>query len=657
MPTQGQYDTTLQSYREINILVNVMDYNMVILDEISGLTTQSSISIDSDSDIRRTANITMVLKNDFVQLDNTASSVQNFYWQAGNPYWYDKLIQIQVGITNVFSGEIEWINQGVYLVNAPSITYDASTNSLSFQAVDLMCKMTGLRNGQLENIDYVIPFGSSITGAIESVLLEQGFTQYILYDPPINTTPYEIKIDAGGTSYDLLAELRDINANWEMFFDIDGVFIFQQIPSGKVIIDPTTGEEGEPVPVVDDIVWNKLLIDYSLNTSFQEVKNYIEVYGKTIEPDVWGTGMVGGTEIIRVEVEQSFPSLYEKYKELGEVIIGFGVDIDDNSSEPVTIDHDNTKNISLVFQDGHEFFINTGKDGKGFVIKYLNYYYCVAVRLDESDVSGYYMGYLQPVGVAFESNPDSPFYVGSVSETSYICSTGAKVSIVPENSSSLGFIPFSNVSGDTVDLDVKLYLSLTAFNAAPNGTEWSFTSELMEHDSDIIVVNVVFDRTTILTDKLKDINNPTIDISLDFNQRYLIKIVKVNNNTINCYGGYYPISASYFQSPTDQIYSLPKFPMAVRYVCSGDEYDNIYTNDLAKQRANYELYLRSRLHDDISIRCVPIYWLDVNQIISYTLPQEDTLSYWLVKSISTDISANGTQTIQAIRYYPLYPSN
>ena len=95
----------------------------------------------------------------------------------------------------------------------------------------------------------------------------------------------------------------------------------------------------------------------------------------------------------------------------------------------------------------------------------------------------------------------------------------------------------------------------------------------------------------------------------------------------------------------------------VRYVCSGDEYDNIYTNDLCIQRAKYELYLKSRLHDNISITTVPIYWLDVNTIISYTLPQEDNPSYWLIKSISTDISVSGTQTIEAIKYYPLYPSN
>ena len=87
-----------------------------------------------------------------------------------------------------------------------------------------------------------------------------------------------------------------------------------------------------------------------------------------------------------------------------------------------------------------------------------------------------------------------------------------------------------------------------------------------------------------------------------------------------------------------------------------DENDNIYTNELCEQRARYEIYLRARLHDNISITCVPIYWLDVNQIIEYTLPNNTTgePDLWLVKSISTDLTPSGTQTITAMRYYPLY---
>jgi hypothetical protein len=104
-------------------------------------------------------------------------------------------------------------------------------------------------------------------------------------------------------------------------------------------------------------------------------------------------------------------------------------------------------------------------------------------------------------------------------------------------------------------------------------------------------------------------------------------------------------------SPTDILYDKPIFKRQVRVVLSGGEFDNIYSNDLAMQRAKYELYLRAKLHDSIDITVVPIYWLDVNQIIEYQMPNESEPSYWLIKSISTDFSVDGSQKISAIRYY------
>ena len=224
MPTQNQYDVTLQTIRDIDCKIAVLDFDYTLLDELSGRTETISMSVDADSDIRRTADISLILK------DNLASNPQQkFYWQAGNKYWFDKYVQIYTAIKDIRTNEYVWVNQGIYCINAPSISYDSISNTLSFQAVDLMSKLTGMRNGQLEGMTYTVEAGSQINGAVESILLEQGFPQYILYDCPEPKVPQDISIDAGGTAYDLLCQLRDINANWEMFFDVDGVFHFQQI--------------------------------------------------------------------------------------------------------------------------------------------------------------------------------------------------------------------------------------------------------------------------------------------------------------------------------------------------------------------------------------------------------------------------------------------
>ena len=63
MPTQAQFDTSLQSVRDIDCKIVVLDYDYVVLDEISGKTTQVSINVDAESDVRRTANVSMLLKH------------------------------------------------------------------------------------------------------------------------------------------------------------------------------------------------------------------------------------------------------------------------------------------------------------------------------------------------------------------------------------------------------------------------------------------------------------------------------------------------------------------------------------------------------------------------------------------------------------------
>jgi hypothetical protein len=245
-------------------------------------------------------------------------------------------------------------------------------------------------------MEYQIPMGSDIKGAMQSILQLAGITKYSIDIPsPTADTPYLISISLGGTVYDIISQLRDINANYQTYFDVNGVFIFNQIPSGQ----------NEQIMVDDDIWSGKTLIDYSTDISFENVKNTIEVYGKT-------------------------------------------------QSDGTT-----------------------------------------------------------PYGFVQDDNPDSPFYV--------------------------------------------------------NGSAG-----------------------------------------------------------------------------------------VIRIVLSGGEYDNISSNTLAVQRAEYELYLRCRLQDQIQLNCIPIYWLDVNWLIEITLPNKqgtEVTEQYLVKAINTTLGVSGTQKITLMKYYPLYP--
>ena len=635
MPNQKQFDTTLQSIRNIDCKLFVLDYDYTILDEISGKTESVSLSVDAESDIRRTANINIALKDDSRQ---TNSNI--FYWQVGNPYWFDKCIQIYVAIQDVQTQEYVWVNEGIYMVNSPTISYDATSNSLSFEAVDLMSKMTGLRNGQLEGMTYTIPVGSTITGAIKTLLIEQGFDKYIVFDPPYNYVPQEINIDVGGTAYDLLCQLRDINSNWEMFFDVDGVFHFQQIPSGKVIINPESGEEGEPTPVVDQTVWDKLNVSYNLDTNFEDVKNYVEVLGKVHEPQQYGTATIEGglLDLKLANVKESYLN--------NEWIIGIPVIATEGVIQPEALAEPIT-NIAIYDVLNRVIF----EIKLATPIIAANEYYCVKLIFDNTEcTSCEYLGALQPRAVAFENNPESPFYVGT--STQYESAYGNVVDFASENEDYIVEFPPAIVGSNMV-LNLSPWCTATDFNAASVGETWKFKLNVESLSQHIVTMSIVMGSSAD-TYSIRNMANKRI--SLDYAQDYLLIATKISTTTLQFNVMYYPMPASVLPMSTTSVLNLPKFNKQVRLVCAGDEYDNIYSDALAEQRARYEIYLRSRLHDNIQIVSAPIYWLEVNNIIEYNLPNSNSeeSDLWLIKSISTDISPNGTQNISATRYYPLY---
>ena len=410
---QQEYNVAKQNGRIIHTKINILNFNFQIVGEISGVVLDgSSYTIDATSDIRRTCNISLIPTD------------RSFNVEYGSKIWLDKYVQVFVGIENN-NKEIIYSNLGLYLINNPNQVYDATNDTITIAGIDLMAKMTGMRNGYLEGITYQVPKDVGIKQVMTALIHDEcGFTKYSIDQPsPTILTPYEMSFGLGSTAYNILTQLRDINANYQTYFDQNGVFWFNKIPDGS----------NEQI-MVDDDLWKKVLISYKKSYDFESVKNYIEVFGKTQD-------------------------------------------------------------------DGHT-----------------------------------------PYGVAYEGNPDSPFYVGEVNPI-----TGK----------------FENI--------IRIVLS----------------------------------------------------------------------------GGEY-----------DNIYPLGDYPED-----TDPDFDNKVAefNSLAQQRANYELYTRCRLQDQIELTCVPVYWMDVNWLIEITLPNKQTQverkEQYITKKINTTLGINGTQNITLMKYYPFYPFN
>ena len=260
--TQEEYRVAKQNGRIIHTKINILNFDFQIVDEISGVVLEgSTYNIDATSDIRRTCSISLVPKD------------KSFNIEYGSKIWMDKYVQIFIGIEDLTdNNEIVYSNLGLYLINNPDQVYDAVNNTITINGVDLMAKITGLRNGYLEGITYQVLTNSGIKQAMTSLIKDECGFKYFSIDQPSPTilTPFDMSFGLGSTAYNILTQLRDINAGYQTYFDQNGIFWFNPIPTGS----------NEQVRVDDDI-WEKVLISYKKSTDFESVKNYIEVFGKT----------------------------------------------------------------------------------------------------------------------------------------------------------------------------------------------------------------------------------------------------------------------------------------------------------------------------------------------------------------------------------------
>ena len=448
--TQEEYTVAKQNGRIIHTKINILSFDFQVVDEISGVVLDgSSYSIDATSDIRRTCNISLIPK------DST------FDIAYGGKLWIDKYVQVFIGIEDVHNNnEIVYSNLGLYLINNPEQVYDATNNTITISGIDLMAKMTGLRNGYLEGITYQINMNSPIKQVMTSLVRDEcGFTKYSIDQPePTILTPNELSFGLGSTAYNIVTQLRDINSNYQTYFDQDGIFWFNKIPSG----------ENEQI-MVDDDIWKKVLISYKKSSDFESVKNYIEVFGKTQD-------------------------------------------------------------------DGHT-----------------------------------------PYGVAWENNPESPFYVGEVNPITHKFENEIRIVL-------------SGGEYDNIFPLQSYYTYEEVINPSGNPSENGWYE----------LVNGIY----VLSE----------DTSVQVGKTYYVQIENIDD-----------------------------------------------FNSLAQQRANYELYLRCRLLDQIEVTCVPVYWLDVNWLIEITLPNKQSPNsekkqLYIIKKINTTLGVNGTQNITMMKYYPFYPS-
>nr|DAH38525.1 MAG TPA: tail protein [Caudoviricetes sp.] len=399
--TQAEYNVAKQTSRSLYSKIVLLSKNFEQIGELTGnVIGNPSFSISSDSDIRRTCSISLIPTDSSFDIDK------------GNKIWFDKYIQIYMGIRETHNDEIIWTNMGVYIINDPSRAYSADDNTLSFQASDLMALLTTMRGGVYSGVDYVIPQGSNIRDVMIATLKEAGIKKYDIYAYNL-TVPNDIRVARGTTAYELLNQLVELYPHTQIYFDVDGVFRYGYIPYD---------DSNQMSIVANDDLWKDVLIDYNISNDFQNVKNHIYVYGTTHNV---GSNYADGVAKTTINPLSRNVTLgiagVNKYTD--GMLIGFTVDKE--------IDTFNSKLFpEYTFSIEYEDVVLDKKVMKGRGYLFVGEYYVAKYVADIDETTGkdngyfQYLGHLQAKSEASETSSNSPFSINEIGDLAIVLEGG-----------------------------------------------------------------------------------------------------------------------------------------------------------------------------------------------------------------------------------------
>src|SRR5699024_3331348 len=144
----------------------------------------------SDSDYRRTGNISMVVE-DLSLIPSPESKI-----------WFNRKVKVYIGLKN-WSDEIIWFSQGIFVMQNASIDNSKEGVTINISLSDLMSLIDGKMNGNITHEIKVVPEGNQVSDEIRQALSLLG--KVSVDDIEINgvsaKVPYTIMISPDSTVY------------------------------------------------------------------------------------------------------------------------------------------------------------------------------------------------------------------------------------------------------------------------------------------------------------------------------------------------------------------------------------------------------------------------------------------------------------------------
>lgn len=263
-PTQKDIEVLKFTEKTILAKVVLLNQSFRALYEFNTEYISGDISIDTDSDIRNTLSLSLLV------LDDSISFAED------KKLWIDKFVKVYIGIDSPLVDEPLWYDKGTFVMT--DYSFDSINRTITIKCSDLVCTLNGDVGGALEGLITVIYEADkfSIRQAIIDTLTNlTPFKKYYV-DDMSKLIPYDLEFTASDTVWTILTKLRDLYPGYEMFFDSDGTFICRK--KATKISDPI---------LLDDTILQNLYVTETENGVLKDIRNTTKVWGKCLETDYY----------------------------------------------------------------------------------------------------------------------------------------------------------------------------------------------------------------------------------------------------------------------------------------------------------------------------------------------------------------------------------
>lgn len=642
--TGEDYRLIAQKIIETIIKIDIYDDYEHYLDSVLCGVISCSVSINSESDVRRTASLELIP----LKKSNTIISEDGLIWINRN-------IKLSIGIKDLYTNEYRYYKMGTYIIMSPSSSYDETTNVLSLSLSDWTAKLDGSRNGNLGQLKIVYPAYNDYftTNWVETAKNEgvdvNNPTALMNWARNNPNDEYHNKLTESTNSTVINAVFQLMtNSNLSQSQKDQYMSVINQVYPSAILDEFRTMISDEPVVItaireysiireamatcvgqlafikdrnIDEIGESKGMpyhfpgwdyLSYRKNNYFWNKIPYDLEFDKGCT--VW-------------QIITTMRDLYEKYQCYFDINNTFCCELAprgydeivtfDNSflqsiliSENTTINFDEVKNVTevwgAIFETDWFAFSDVSFNGSTYSANISGY-------TDETHTN-YYNGDI--IAIKIPQNNRGQCYIN-------INSLG-NIPVYDENYE----IPINGTS-DTMNLNAGETYVFKIVKRRENGTDIIRAYLLGQYQSHAMCV--LTDGTT--GEEYTTTGGVTV---AKYSKEYFKKVYNVDN--------------VYMDVVPDSPFTIQKLGVILKVY---DDETNIQSCATALETARQENYRSSRLTDNISLTTKLVPCADVNQKVEYQRSDMDTPQEYLVTSISHDI-AGGTTNWTLVKYYPLY---